>query len=184
MPSGTRSNGDADLVLTGGRVLTMDPDRPVVEALAVSGGLVSAAGTADDIRVTAGFRDGNHRPRRFDRRSRVQRHARPHGPGRAESPTPRRWKAHGPFPTFSDRISKLAADCIRRGVDRHHARRHTSLLLRRAGDSGGRPQCPRVGNSIAVAPDNPVCIAGVFGELGCAARIYGSQQPCAGTQWH
>ena len=35
MPSGTRSNGDADLILTGGRVLTMDPDRPVVEALAV-----------------------------------------------------------------------------------------------------------------------------------------------------
>ena len=164
MPSGARSNGDADLILTGGRVLTMDPDRPVVEALAVSDGLVSAAGTADDIRATAGSGtetidlDGltvvpgfNDTHAHMDREGlKVQRPS---------------LEGARSIPDVLDRISKLAADAS-------------------AGEwivtmPVGTPPCyfggpetlaegrmPTRRELDAVAPDNPVCIAGVFGNWG------------------
>ena len=182
MPSGTRSNGDADLILTG---RARDHDGP----RQAGGGGPRRVGRPRFRRgrgrrhpCDGGFRDGNHRSRRFDRRSRVQRHARPHGPGRAENPTsvagrrtvhPRRSRPH-----FEARCR-----CARRGVDRHHARRHTSLLLRRAGDSGGRPHAHASGTRYRRARQSGLYRRRVR-ELGCAARIHGSQQPCAGTQWH
>lgn len=48
------STGHADLVITGGRVLTMDPDNPVAEAVAVRGDRILAVGSNDDIRELAG----------------------------------------------------------------------------------------------------------------------------------
>lgn len=41
--------GHADLLLANGRVLTLDPARPVVEALAVRGGRISAIGSFDEL---------------------------------------------------------------------------------------------------------------------------------------
>lgn len=41
--------GDADMIVTGGRVLTMDYYEPVAEALAVRGGYLLAVGSNDDI---------------------------------------------------------------------------------------------------------------------------------------
>ena len=40
---------DADLVLTGGRVVTLDEERPEVRALAITGGRVSALGSTGEI---------------------------------------------------------------------------------------------------------------------------------------
>src|SRR5512136_2982415 len=40
---------DADLVLTGGKILTLDPRSRTVEALAVRGGRVAALGRGDEI---------------------------------------------------------------------------------------------------------------------------------------
>jgi len=44
----------AERVFTGGRILTMDPDRPVVEALAVRDGRIIATGRDADIDSLAG----------------------------------------------------------------------------------------------------------------------------------
>lgn len=44
----------ADLVLTGGRVVTMDPSSPSAEAVAVRDGRITAVGTSDEIRLLAG----------------------------------------------------------------------------------------------------------------------------------
>jgi predicted amidohydrolase YtcJ len=46
--------GHADLIITGGRVLTMDPDNPVAEAVAVRGDRILAVGSNDDIGDLAG----------------------------------------------------------------------------------------------------------------------------------
>jgi predicted amidohydrolase YtcJ len=70
--------GDADMIVTGGRVLTMDSYEPVVEALAVRGNYLLAAGSNDDVRglansdtihvdargmtVTPGFIDAHSHP--------------------------------------------------------------------------------------------------------------------------
>ncbi len=43
----------AELILTGARILTLDPARPVAEALAVAGGRVLAVGTGAEIRALA-----------------------------------------------------------------------------------------------------------------------------------
>ena len=44
----------ADLVLVGGRVRTLDPDRPAATAIAVSGGMIAAVGDDAEIRDLAG----------------------------------------------------------------------------------------------------------------------------------
>lgn len=44
----------ADLIVTGGRVITMDPARPRAEAVALAAGRVLAVGTADEIGALAG----------------------------------------------------------------------------------------------------------------------------------
>ena len=46
--------GHADLIITGGRVLTMDPENPVAEAVAVRGDRILAVGSSDDIDNLAG----------------------------------------------------------------------------------------------------------------------------------
>jgi hypothetical protein len=46
----------ADLVITGGRIVTMDPDRPEVEALAARGQEIVAVGTASEIEPLIGER--------------------------------------------------------------------------------------------------------------------------------
>lgn len=46
--------GPADLVLLGGRVVTVDPDHPEAEALAVRNGRIAALGTTAEIEATAG----------------------------------------------------------------------------------------------------------------------------------
>ena len=46
--------GPADLVLLGGRVVTVDPDHPEAEALAVRNGRIAAVGTTAEIEATAG----------------------------------------------------------------------------------------------------------------------------------
>ncbi|MDH4048948.1 MAG: amidohydrolase [Gammaproteobacteria bacterium] len=46
--------GDADMIVTGGRVLTMDSYEPLAEALAVRGSFILAVGSNDDIRNLAG----------------------------------------------------------------------------------------------------------------------------------
>ncbi|MEZ0163652.1 amidohydrolase [Kineococcus sp. LSe6-4] len=45
-----------DLLLTGGRIWTQDPDRPWAEAVAVTGGTIRAVGGAADLRALAGDR--------------------------------------------------------------------------------------------------------------------------------
>ena len=49
-------NTPADLVVTGTRVHTLDPQTPTAEAFAVTGGRIAAVGTADDIAALAGPR--------------------------------------------------------------------------------------------------------------------------------
>lgn len=46
----------ADLVVTGGRVLTMDAERPEAEAVAIAGGRIAAVGSAREVRRLAGPR--------------------------------------------------------------------------------------------------------------------------------
>ena len=46
--------GPADLVLLGGRVVTVDPDHPEAEAVAVRNGRIAAVGTTAEIEATAG----------------------------------------------------------------------------------------------------------------------------------
>ncbi len=46
--------GPADLVLLGGRVMTVDPDHPEAEAVAVRNGRIAAVGTTAEIEATAG----------------------------------------------------------------------------------------------------------------------------------
>ncbi len=164
MPSGTRSNGDADLILTGGRVITMDPDKPVVEALAVSDGLVSAAGAADDIRATAGSEtetidlDGltvvpgfNDTHAHMDREGlKVQRPS---------------LEGARSVPDVLDRISKLAADTpagewiVTMPVG-------TPPCYFGGPETLAEGRMPTRRELDTVAPDNPVCIAGVFGNWG------------------
>lgn len=45
---------DADLILTNARILTMDPDNPRAEAIAIAGDRILAVGRNDDIRALAG----------------------------------------------------------------------------------------------------------------------------------
>lgn len=44
----------AEMILTNARVLTMDPDRPRAEAVAVAGGVILAVGTATEVAALAG----------------------------------------------------------------------------------------------------------------------------------
>lgn len=48
------STSEADLVVTGGQVLTMNPQAPVVEAVAVAGGVIVAVGTQAEIQGRVG----------------------------------------------------------------------------------------------------------------------------------
>ncbi len=50
------SRSEPDLILVGGRVITMDPARPSAEAVAISRGRVTAAGSSGDIAGLAGPR--------------------------------------------------------------------------------------------------------------------------------
>ncbi len=52
--TGPDIGGPADLVLLGGRVVTVDPAHPEAEAVAVKDGLVAALGTTAEIRQTVG----------------------------------------------------------------------------------------------------------------------------------
>src|SRR5215831_11216725 len=51
---GTAQAPPADLVLTNGRILTVDDARPEVQALAASGGRIEALGTSDEIKRLVG----------------------------------------------------------------------------------------------------------------------------------
>ena len=55
-PAPTRAPSAADLVLTGGRVLTMDASRRTAEAVAVAGGRIVAVGRSTDLRSFVGPR--------------------------------------------------------------------------------------------------------------------------------
>ena len=54
MSSTLQEEEGADLVLTGGRVITMDPSSPSAEAVAVRNGRIMAVGTSDEINQLAG----------------------------------------------------------------------------------------------------------------------------------
>jgi len=54
LAGGIRKPEPADLVLTNGKIVTMDPGRPEAEALAVRGGLIAAVGTARQIAAYIG----------------------------------------------------------------------------------------------------------------------------------
>ncbi|WP_313354873.1 amidohydrolase [Microbacterium sp.] len=56
VPAPGPDDGDADFVLSGGTVLTMDPRRPRVEAVAVRSGRIVAAGGIDEVREVVGRR--------------------------------------------------------------------------------------------------------------------------------
>lgn len=56
VPASGPDGGDADFVLSGGTVLTMDPHRPRVEAVAVRAGRIVAAGEVDEVREVVGRR--------------------------------------------------------------------------------------------------------------------------------
>lgn len=58
--------GKADMIVTGGKVLTMDPAQPVAEAIAVRGEYLLAVGRNDDIKSLAGVNT-----RRIDARGRT-----------------------------------------------------------------------------------------------------------------
>ena len=58
--------GKADMIVTGGKVLTMDPAQPVAEAIAVRGEYLLAVGSDDDIKSLAGVNT-----RRIDARGRT-----------------------------------------------------------------------------------------------------------------
>src|SRR5205814_3684750 len=51
---GTAQAPPADLVLTNGRIVTVDDGRPEAQAMAVSGDRVEAVGTADEIKRLIG----------------------------------------------------------------------------------------------------------------------------------
>ena len=53
-PQAPDIGGPADLVLLGGRVVTVDPDHPEAEAVAVRNGRIAAVGTTAEIEATAG----------------------------------------------------------------------------------------------------------------------------------
>ena len=53
-PQAPDIGGPADLVLLGGRVVTVDPDHPEAEAVAVRNGRIAAVGTTAEIAATAG----------------------------------------------------------------------------------------------------------------------------------
>ncbi|MBI4485983.1 MAG: amidohydrolase, partial [Acidobacteria bacterium] len=46
----------ADLVLVNGKVLTVDPDDAVAEAIAVTGGMITAVGSTEQIKLRVGDR--------------------------------------------------------------------------------------------------------------------------------
>ena len=52
--TGAASERSADLVLTGGKIITVDPQFSIAKALAVSGERISAVGDAEDVGVLAG----------------------------------------------------------------------------------------------------------------------------------
>jgi hypothetical protein len=55
VPAETKSKlGKADTIVTGGKLLTMDPEQPQAEAMAISGHHILAVGSNDDIRNLAG----------------------------------------------------------------------------------------------------------------------------------
>ena len=61
----------ASLILTGGRIATLDPARPFVEALAVTDGRVLATGTAQEVMQRRGREHAGDRARAAARRSRA-----------------------------------------------------------------------------------------------------------------
>ncbi|NKX49161.1 amidohydrolase, partial [Arthrobacter deserti] len=48
------TDSQPDLIVTGGRIYTSDPDNEWAEALAVSGGRIAAVGTDAEVRALAG----------------------------------------------------------------------------------------------------------------------------------
>jgi len=50
---GSPPSGNATVIITGGRVLTMDPYEPVAEAVAIRGDRILAVGTNEEIRSVA-----------------------------------------------------------------------------------------------------------------------------------
>jgi len=55
--TGCESEGDgADLVLVNGRVVTVDPELPEAEAIAIEGSRIVAVGTTEEVRIRAGRR--------------------------------------------------------------------------------------------------------------------------------
>ena len=182
MPSETRPDRGADLILTGGRVLTMDPGMSVVEALAVSDGFVSAVGRADDILEMAG--SGTETidiggltavPGFNDTHAHMDREGLKSYRPSLEGATS--------VPDVLDRIAKLAAETppgewivtMPVGAPPCYFGGPESLAEGRM---------PTRGELDAAAPDNPVLYRRRVRELGCATRIHGSQQPGARAERH
>ena len=75
----------ADLVLTGGKVITVDSQHPAAEAIAVQGERILAVGSVADIAHLDRSADSRDRARRPNGRTRLDRRSRSFpGPGRVE----------------------------------------------------------------------------------------------------
>jgi predicted amidohydrolase YtcJ len=97
------ASGPADVILTGGRVFTSDPDRPWAEAVAVRGDRISAVGTSREVEKLAG-----PKTRRIDLAGRLVvagfNDAHAHIGPRASAV---RLKLPEPEPTFTDVLTEL-----------------------------------------------------------------------------
>ncbi len=157
--------GPADLVLRGGRVVTVDEDLPEAQAVAILGSRIVAVGTDAEIAPLDRRSDAGDRARRPAADSRLHRGARPlHGTGRRRAhPRPRDGRAVGrrswrwwrrPFARRSPVSGSAAAAGIRRsGVE--------------------RPTPEVEGNPVhaglsAVSPDNPVILGHASGHASFA----------------
>ena len=85
--SAGRTPGPADLVLRGGKIVTVDDARPEAQALAVVGDTIAAVGSNQDIQPYIGAEHACHRAERRARGSRLHRRSRAfhrRRPGRTE----------------------------------------------------------------------------------------------------
>ena len=80
---GTAQAPPADLVLTNGRIVTVDDGRPEAEAIAISKDRIQALGTAAEIKAMIGPQHAGHRPAGAARHSRVHREPRRISPASA-----------------------------------------------------------------------------------------------------
>ncbi len=136
----------ADLVLTGGKILTLDRHSRIVQALAVRGGRIAALGRDIRDRGPHRSRHAPPGPPRPPRRARAHRRPCPHGPRGPQAPLAitRRRAVHRRY--LADRRGRGAPHAAWR-VDRDHAHRRAPDVRGRAGESRGESlaDAPRPG---------------------------------------